>query len=63
MAQMGRPTLNWEQREQLWRRWEAGESLSKIGRALGKLAGPFHLVIKAHGGIAPAARCRRAPCT
>ncbi len=38
--------------------WQAGESLSDIGRALGKQAGSIHGVVAAHGGIAPAERRR-----
>ena len=36
MAQRGRPGLSAEQKRELWSRWKAGESLSEIGRALGK---------------------------
>lgn len=35
-----------------------GQSLSDIGRALGKHVGSIHGVISSNGGIAPAARCR-----
>ena len=48
------------QKKELWRRWKEGESLSEIGRALGKHAGSIHGVVKAHGGIVPAARRRSA---
>ena len=60
MAQMGRPGLTLSQKKELWLRWKEGESLSEIGRALGKHAGSIHGVIKAHGGIVPAARTRSA---
>ena len=60
MAQMGRPGLTLMQKKELWRRWKEGESLSEIGRALGKHAGSIHGVVKAHGGIVPAARRRSA---
>lgn len=56
MAQLGRPGLTPAQRKELWRRWKEGESLSEIGRALGKHAGSIHGVVKANGGIVPAAR-------
>jgi hypothetical protein len=36
MAQMGRPGLSTAQKAELWRRWKDGQSLSDIGRALGK---------------------------
>ena len=34
MAQLSRPGLTAEQKRQVWVRWNAGESLSEIGRAL-----------------------------
>src|ERR1017187_4109689 len=37
-AQMGRPGLSLQQKHELWTRWRAGQSLSDIGRALGKHA-------------------------
>ena len=35
MARTGRPGLSHEQKAELWRRWEAGETLSDIGQACG----------------------------
>lgn len=58
MAQMGRPGLSASQKTELWRRWKNGQSLSDIGRALGKHAGSIHGVVSSNGGIAPAARRR-----
>jgi IS30 family transposase len=55
---MGRPGLSAEQKAELWVRWKAGESLSDIGRALGKHASSIHGVVAARGGIAPAERRR-----
>ena len=60
MVQMGRPGLSLLQRRDLWRRWKSGQSLSEIGRALGKHPGSVHGVIKANGGIVPADRTRSA---
>lgn len=51
MAQMGRPGLTAMQKAALWQRWKHGESLSDIGRALGKHAGSVFGVLKQHGGI------------
>src|ERR1700719_2236885 len=48
------------QRVEVWRRWNAGESLHAIGRALGKNNVVIHLLLKRHGGIAPPIR-RRSP--
>jgi IS30 family transposase len=42
----------------LWQRWKHGESLSDIGRALGKHAGSVFGVLKGRGGICAAPRCR-----
>ena len=58
MAQMGRPGLSAAQKAELWHRWKNGQSLSDIGRALGKHAGSIHGVVSSNGGIAPAARRR-----
>ncbi|WP_371418080.1 MULTISPECIES: IS30 family transposase [unclassified Acidisoma] len=58
MAQMGRPGLSAGQKRELWNRWKAGESLSDIGRALGKHAGSIFGVVLAKGGIAPPLRTR-----
>jgi IS30 family transposase len=41
-------------KQDLWRRWRVGESISVISRALGKPPGSVFTVLKHHGGIAPA---------
>ena len=48
-----------QQKKELWNRWKDGQSLSEIGRALGKHAGSIHTVLSGYGGIAPRERCRR----
>jgi IS30 family transposase len=58
MARMGRPGLSDKEKAELWKRWQAGQSLSEIGVALGKHAGSIHGVISLKGGIAPTARKR-----
>lgn len=58
MAQMGRPGLSFEQKEELWKRWRAGQSLSDIGRAIGKHAASVFGVLVSKGGIAPTTRIR-----
>jgi IS30 family transposase len=58
MAQKGRPGLSATEKSELWKRWKSGESLSDIGRALGKHAGSVHTVLSAKGGIHPVARQR-----
>lgn len=52
--------LSTEQKAELWRRWKDGQSLSDIGRALGKAPGSVHGFLEASGGIAPAIRVRGA---
>ena len=59
MARAGRPGLSYEQKAELWRRWKAGETLSDIGRALGKPAAFVFGVVVAKGGFAPVRRSRR----
>jgi IS30 family transposase len=46
------------QREELWRRYKAGETILGIGRALGRRQGSIHRVLQATGGIVPARRSR-----
>jgi DNA-binding CsgD family transcriptional regulator len=58
VKQMGRPGLSVGQKAELWQRWKSGQSLSEIGRTLGKHAGSVHTVLAAHGGIVPAIRKR-----
>lgn len=60
MAQMGRPGLSAQQKIELWARWKSGQSLSEIGRNLGRHAGSIFGVLQLRGGIAPPAR-RRSP--
>jgi IS30 family transposase len=58
MIQRKRTPLSAIQRTEVWHRWKAGESLHAIGRALGKDHVVVHLLLKRHGGIAPATRRR-----
>ena len=62
MARTGRPGLSAEQKHELWSRWKAGQSLSDIGRGLGKHAGSVFGVLAAHGGIMPTPRRRSVLC-
>lgn len=60
MARTGRPGLSSQEKRELWRRWKEGQSLSDIGRALGKHAGSIHGVLSANGGVMPCPSKRRA---
>lgn len=42
------------QREELWARWNEGQSLTTIGLALGKQASSIYVALAARGGFAPA---------
>jgi IS30 family transposase len=50
--------LTEQQRNDMWRRWKAGQSLHEVGRAFGKAHGVIHFMLAQHGGIAPAVRRR-----
>jgi len=58
MEQVGTRGLSADQRGELWVRWKAGQSLSDIGRALGKHAASIFGVVASRGGIAPPVRRR-----
>lgn len=60
MARIGRPGLSDEQKAELWDRWRHGQSLSEIGRALGKHAASIFGVVARDGGIASTLRRRSA---
>lgn len=59
MSRTGRPGLSHAQKAELWQRWKAGETLSEIGRALGKHAASVFGVIAGKGGFAPVPRLRK----
>ena len=46
------------QREELWRRYKAGETILGIGRALSQRPTTIHRLLQASGGIAPTQRSR-----
>src|SRR5580704_613815 len=52
------PKIKGALREELWRRYKAGETILGIGRALGQRQATIHRVLQATGGIAPAHRSR-----
>jgi IS30 family transposase len=56
---LGRPAIiTGAQREELWRRYKAGETILGIGRAISQRQATIHRVLQATGGIAPALRRR-----
>ena len=60
MMRRKRQRRSWtpNERSELWRRWENGESLSDIARALDSKPGTVHGLICSTGGIAPPPRKR-----
>jgi len=54
--------LTEQQRNEMWSRWKAGQSLHEIGRAFSKDHVSIQFMLAQHGGIAPAVR-RRSPLT
>ena len=60
MARIGRPGMSDAQKQELWKRWRGGESLSDIGRVLGKFPASIFGVLRLHGGLAPRVRTRSA---
>lgn len=57
-----RRALSMAARADMWARWKAGESMSDIGRALGKPPASIFALLAVHGGIArpPRRRATRA---
>src|ERR1700687_6421364 len=62
MAFKRRVKLSEQQRNDMWSRWKAGQSLHEIGRVFGKDHVSIQFMLAQHGGIAPASR-RRSPLT
>ena len=60
MKKRKRPRLSSQQTEQIWTGWQPGESMSHIGRQLGKDPATIFGVLRAAGGIAPQVRTRAA---
>ena len=58
MLRTGRPGPSAAQKQEFWMRWKNGQSLSDIGRSLGKHAGLIFGVLSATRGIAPQSRTR-----
>jgi IS30 family transposase len=52
------PIITGALREELWRRYKAGETILGIGRALDQRQATIHRLLQTSGGIAPAPRSR-----
>lgn len=53
-----RPRLSWSERNELWRRWRAGESFVDIAKALQRDPSGICRTVAGEGGVAPAPRRR-----
>ena len=53
MARLGRPGMTDAQKDEVWRRWRNGESLSDIGRAVSKFPASIFGLLRLHGGFTP----------
>ncbi len=51
MVRLGRPGLSDEKKNELWERWRCGESISEIGRAMGKPPGSVYTILRINGGV------------
>ena len=60
MGQRYRRGFSSTQKQELWDRWQRGESQKAIGRAFGKPSSSIYLQLAPYGGIRPAPR-RRSP--
>lgn len=60
MARVGRPGMTDVQKDEVWRRWRHGESLSDIGRAVGKFPASIFGLLRLYGGVTPPTRHRAA---
>lgn len=49
------------QKDEIWRRWRTGESLSDIGCAVGKFHASIFGLLRLYGGFTPPARHRAPP--
>src|SRR6266516_5029587 len=58
MSQGYRRGFTAAEKAELWDRWQRGESLKAIGRALGKPSSSIYFQLAPHGGIRPAPRRR-----
>lgn len=58
MARLGRPGMTDAQKDEIWRRWRNGASLSDIGRAVGKFPASIFGLLRLHGGVTPPTRHR-----
>jgi len=58
MRRVVRRRLSGAEKAEVWVRWKRGESLSDIGRALGRHQCVVHYLVSRHGGVPPRARRR-----
>ena len=54
----GRYGLSVQERNEVWRRWQAGQLITDIGRAFGRNICTIRDLLRSEGGITPAPRRR-----
>lgn len=62
MKRQAKPWLTSTQKDEIWKRWRAAESVSEIGRALEREVGSVHRMLAKRGGIVPPPRKRTRTC-
>ena len=60
MSRLGRPGMTDAQKDEVWNRWRGGQSLSDIGRAVGKFPASIFGILRLYGGVTPPPRRRAA---
>lgn len=58
MVNSKRRNFSQQEKQELWKRWKSGQSLSEIGRALGRHAATISGILDLNGGFLPAKRSR-----
>lgn len=58
MVHSKRRNFSQQEKQELWKRWKSGQSLSEIGRALGRHAANVSGILDLNGGFLPATRKR-----
>src|SRR6202035_1352264 len=58
MIERKRTRLSLTEKNEIWGRWKAGQSMHEIGRAYGRPHPPMRKLLLPRGGIAPIARRR-----
>ena len=58
MDRVRRSRMSSAEKADVWKRWKRGESVTELGRALGRIQSSVHYLVWVHGGVPPPARTR-----